>query len=191
MMKLTLNEGEGDRTFVASGTHFRGSIREKYTVFGRWDHRSRGGKIPVRLQIIYGAALHSTVLEGVYDPGENSLRGITATPTGGEFVLKRDPDFVRFYPAPSAINARERWRFCITVVLDYVRQQAWSSRRILRRIKDGKRYMELALKKSCGRDLIEDEMEEFLALLPGLYEADARFYASLIRINLSKIPVFP
>ena len=195
MIKFTLTKSERDRAFVASGEHFRGAVCERHTIVGHWSPHLRGRKTPVKLQIAYDTAFHSiVVLRGVYDPEENSLRGTTttlATNLEGEFVFKRDPDFVRFYPAPSVANVRELWNFALTSVLDRVRRQAWSSSHILKRAKDGRRLVELGVRICCGRDLTEDEAEELLTLLPGLYEADTRFYASLIRINMNKIPTFP
>jgi len=47
--------------------------------------------------------------------------------------------------------------------------------------------MELTLLAPYGRPPIGDRLTEFVALLPGLYEADTRFYASLNQIRLSHI----
>jgi len=144
----------------------------------------------VEFKITYkGASWNDTDLEGVFDPEENSLRG-TRKEWPCPFVLKRHPDYVRFLPSPYGINARERWNFALKSVLDRVRQQAWSSKRIFQRIKDGKRFMELTLMAPHGKPIIDGKLEEFTALLPGLYEADTRFYASLNKIKLSHIYIF-
>jgi len=108
----------------------------------------------------------------------------------GELVFKRDPDFVRLYPAPSLTDARARWEFAITSVLDSVRRQAWSSKRIFQRLKDGKRFRELILRQYYGRDWGADEVEEYYSLLPGMYETDAQFYASVINVKLSNTAIF-
>jgi hypothetical protein len=108
----------------------------------------------------------------------------------GEFVFKRDPDFIRFHPAPSTISARKRWEFVTTSVLDRIRREAWSSKQILKRLKNRRRYMELALRRFYGRSLNQEEERELLALFPGLYESDAQFYASLISIHLSNATIF-
>ena len=192
MIKLTLIKGDEGNTFAAAGTHYRYGQFMNYKITGRWSPPSEDGKIPVELKIIYITVTWDELeLTGVFDPEENSLRGITcasADEVTGEFLFKRDPDFVRFYPAPSVISARKRWEFATKAVLDRIRREAWSPAYVLKRIRDGKRYKDLSLRLYYGRALDEDELAEFLSLFPVLYEADARFYASLIRIHLSKTP---
>ena len=193
MIKFTFNKGEDENTFVTTGTHYRAGDHKRYEITGKWSPPSEDGKIPVELKIVYITTWADIEVTGVFDPEENSLRGTILIPTDGatgEFVFKRDPDFVRFYPAPSVINAAKRWEFAITSVLDGIRRKAWSPMYILKRIKDTKRYMESAIRlRYYGKELTTDETEEFLALFPILYEADTRFYASLIRINLSRTPI--
>ena len=145
-----------------------------------------------RLKISYSAMWAGIELTGVFDPEENSLRGTMLIPshgTTGEFVFKRDPDFVRFYPAPSITGARGRWEFIMRAVLDRIRRRTWSLGYFLRRMRDGKRYMELSLRHHYGRRLDWDEKKELFDLHLVLYEADVRFYASLIRIKLSETPI--
>jgi hypothetical protein len=193
MIKFTFSKGEDENSFVADGTHYRSGHRKNYKIAGKWSSPSEDGKIPVGLKISYITTWAAIELTGVFDPEENSLRGTMLIPNDGatgEFVFKRDPELVKFYPAPSIIDARKRWEFATTSVLDRIRREAWSPTYILKRIKDGKRYMKLALGLNYyGRDLTEDESAEFLALFPVLYEADTRFYASLISIDLSKTPI--
>jgi len=192
MIKLTFIRGDEGNTFTGTGTHYHYGPSKDYKITGKWSPPSEDGKIPVGLKIIYIAARTEYGLTGVFDPEENSLRGtmwIPADELTGEFVFKRDPDFVRFYPAPSVISARKRWEFATTSVLDRVRREAWSPAYVLKRIRDGKRYKELFLRLHYGRALGEDGSAEFLSLFPVLYEADARFYASLIRIHLSETPM--
>ena len=194
MFRITLTRGEVERTLLATGGHYRGSRYKSYKVTGHWSAISEGGKTPVELKFAYSAKdWANTELKGTFDPEESSLRGTIVMPNSnrsGEFVFKRDPDFVRLYPAPSAINARKRWEFAITSVLDRVRQEAWSSRYIHKRLKDRKRYMELVIRRYYGRNLTGDEEKELIALFPGFYEADAKFYASLVSIHLSKTIIF-
>jgi len=190
MMKFTFTKGEGERTFVATGAHYRYYEYQDYEVGGSWGLPSEDGKIPVEFKITYkGLYWNDTELKGEFDPEENSLRG-NLTELSYDFVFKRDPDYVRFLPSPSHIDARKRWKFALTSVLDRIRRQAWSPKRISQRIKDGKRFMELTLLAPYGRPPIGDQLDEFVALLPGLYEADARFYASLNQIKLSHIYSF-
>ena len=193
MIKFTFFKGEDENAFVASGTHYQSGMYKTYKITGKWSSPLEDGRIPVELKIVYISRWADVELTGFFDPEENSLRGIMVIPadgTTGEFVFKRDPEFVRLYPAPSVTNTRKRWEFATTAVLDRIRREAWSPMRILKRIKDGKRYMELALRLNyCGRELTWDEFTEFLALFPILYEADARFYASLINIKLGRIPI--
>ena len=195
MIKFTFCKGEDENTFTAAGTNYRSGIMfRNYEITGKWSPPSEdGGSIPVEFKITYNATWTDIELTGVFDPEENSLRGTVLTPTNGgtaEFVFKRDPDFVRLYPAPSVINARKRWEFATTLVLDRIRRKAWSPVRIFRRIKDGKRYMELVLRLGYyGRDLTQDEETDFDNLYPTFYEADTRFYASLLRIILSRTPI--
>ena len=194
MIRFTFSRGEGENVFVAAGAHYPSNKYENYTITGNWGPPSEDGKIPVELKMAYKTADWADAkLEGVFDPDENTLRGIVVIVPDeltGEFVFKRDPDFVRFYPAPSVINARKRWEFATTSVLDGVRQKAWSTRRILKKIRDGKRYMYLALRGYYGKGWREEEAEEFVNLFPGLYEADAQLYASLINIEVVKTPIF-
>ena len=193
MIKFNFDKGEDENTFTATGTHYRSGWYKNYKITGKWSPPSEDGKIPVELKIVYTSTWAEIELTGVFDPEENSLRGTMLIPNDGstgQFVFKRDPEFIRFYPAPSVINARKRWEFATTSVLDRIRRKTWSPVCILKRIKDGKRYMELAIMFShYGRDLTDDEKTEFFALFPVLYEADTRFYASLISIDMSKTPI--
>ena len=197
MIKLTLNKGEGENNFFAAGSHFRGSWYKHCKVTGNWSPKWENGKIPVEFRIVYGSMdtdWANAELRGLFDPTEGSLRGTTTMPNSiltGEFVFKRSPDFVRFYPAPSLIDARKRWEFATTSVLDRVRRQAWSFKQIHKKLRDGQRFVELTLRDSYyGMDLAMDEEEELLALFPALYEADAQFYASLIEFKRRENPSF-
>ena len=192
MIKFTLDKGEEENTIVATGTHYRCAGHRDYKITGKRSPPSEDGRILVELKIVYLDSRDEIELTGVFDPGENSLRGsalILSYGDMGEFVFKRDPDFVRFYPAPSVINARKRWEFATTSVLDRIRRKAWSLSYILKRARDGKRYMEFSLRFNYGKSLDGDEWLEFDALLSVLYEADARFYASLVRAKLSETPI--
>ena len=191
MMKFTLSKGEGERTFLAAGAHYRYTSYESYQITGTWGPPSEDGRIPVELKITYRRAgwLNRDV-KGVFDPEENSLRGTTSEKSWGGLVFKRDPDFVRFCPGPHATDACHRWRFVKTVILDRVRRQAWSSKQILKRLKDRKRLIELALKKQEG-SVTRDEIKESQNLTFGLREEDVRFYTSIIIVRLSKTIRFP
>lgn len=191
MVKLTLIKGDEGNAFTSTGVHYRCGQFINYKIIGKLSPPSEDGKIPVELKIVYTSRANFE-LTGVFDPEENSLRGtmrIPACKVTGEFVFKRDPDFVRLYPAPSVISARKRWEFATTAVLGRIRREAWSPAYVLKRIRDGKRYKDLSLRAYYGRTLDEDGLAEFLSLFSALYEADARFYASLIRINLSKTTI--
>ena len=153
---------------------------------------SDDGKLPVKFRFSCVALWVNIELTGVFDSEENSLRGITlssANGVKGEFVFKRNPDFVRFYPAPSVMNARKRWEFATASVFYDIHRNTWSPARIHKRIEDRKRYMDLALRHSYGRKLTEDEETKFYALPLVLHEADVRFYTSLISIHLSRTPI--
>ena len=191
MTKWTLNRGSEDNSIVGSGTHYDTGYHKLYTLTGTTG-ALEGGKMQVDLKVGYAAVWPDITMKGHFDLEENSVRGTLTMSDGtqGEFVFKRDPEFVRLYPAPSTTDALARWKFATTVVLDRIRRQSWSPTYILKRIKDGKRYMELALRDEYyGKELSEDESEEYCSLFSSLYEADARFYASLINIKLSKIPI--
>jgi hypothetical protein len=194
MMKFSLSKGEGERTFLATGAHYvSGTDYGDYQITGAWGPPSEDGKIPVDFKITYIIKDWSGVdLKGVFDPEENSLRPIaTSGEFPGEFVFKRDSDFVRFHPAPSIINARKRWEFSKTLVLDRVRRQAWSSKQILKKLKDGKRFIKLTLMRNSRTSMTRDEMQEHDALTFGLREEDVRFYNSIINVHLSKTIQFP
>lgn len=191
MIKWTLHRGCEENSIVASGANYRWGFRKTYTLTGK-SGPVEDGKMPVDLKINYASMWLSISMKGYFDLAENSLRGTMAMSDGtpGEFVFKRDPEFVRLYPAPSKINAGARWKFATTAILDNIRQKSWSPSYILKRIKDGKRYMKLAIRDEYyGKNLNDNETKEYNALLSSLYESDARFYASLINIELSKIPI--
>jgi hypothetical protein len=177
MMKFTFSKGKGEHTFVAAGSHFRDSWYKPYKVAGSWIPQPDGDKIPVEFKIMYALVdWKNTKLKGLFDPDENSLRGTMSAPISklkGEFVFKRDLDFVRLYPAPSVTNPHRRWEFITTSVVDHFHRQIWSRKRILRTINDGKHSVELTLKESqYGMDLPTEEEEELLALFPCLYKSD-------------------
>ena len=191
MIKWTLNRGGEENSLVASGTHYHSGYHKVYTLTGTTG-ALEAGKMRVDLKIGYAATWMGITMTGHFDPEENSLRGTIKMSDGtpGGFVFKRDPDFVRLYPVPSSIDARARWKFATTVILDRIRRESWSPSYILKRIKDGRRYMELALRDEYyGKELNDDESDEYVGLFSSLYEADARFYASLINIKLSKVPI--
>ena len=197
MFKLILRKGEDGHTLVGAGSRYRRGSYEDYEITGKWGPLREGGRIPVELEITHATIMGEPgdQLSGVFDPEENSLRGtlvdlgLSCTPE--EFVFKRDPDFVRFYPAPSITNASERWKFATKSVLDRIQRQAWSSKRISKRIKDSKRFIENAVGQHRESDRLSPEEEsEYLAALPGLYEADVELYASLIKVNVKKTTYF-
>ena len=191
MRDWTLNRGSGESSIVASGTHYQSGFHKVYTLTGTAGPLE-DGKMLVELRVSYSAGWQDITMTGHFDPEENSLRGVVTWVDGtlGEFVSKRDPDLVRLYPAPSVIDARARWKFATTVILDRIRRQSWSPSYILKRIKDGKRYMELALRDEYyGRGLNDEERDEYNTLLSSLYGADARFYASRINIKLGEVAI--
>ena len=191
MIKWTLNRGTEENSIAASGTNYHWGYHKTYTLTGTTGP-AEAGKIRVDLKINYASMWLSINMTGYFDLVENSLRGTMTMSNGalGEFVFKRDPDFVRLYPAPSTIDARARWKFATKVILDRLQRQSWSPSYILKRIKDGKRYMQLAIRDEYyGKNLDSDETDEYKDLLSSLYESDARFYASLINIELSKVPI--
>ena len=192
MFKLTFSKGEGGQTFVAAGSHYRNGLHRNYELTGNWSPPLEDGKIPVELEITYATTDTNIELSGVFDPEENSLRGTvgSAWHLAREFVFKRDPEFVRFYPAPFITDAGERWKFAITSVLDRVRRQAWSSERIFKWIKDLKRFMEITVMRSRGKNMSMLVESGYRAILPGLYEAEAELCASLINTNMSKTTLF-
>ena len=183
MIKWTLNRGSEENSIVASVTFYQSGLRVEYTGTGTAGPLENG-RMRVNLNIHCLNGWQEITMTGHFDPEENSLRGTAVWEEGdeGEFVFKHDPDFVRFYPAPSTIDARARWKYVTTVILDRIRRQSWSSSYVLKRIKDGKRYMELAVRE----DLSNDESDEFLSLVSSIYEADARFYTSRIKIKMSE-----
>jgi len=191
MIKWTLNRGNEGGSIVASGTQYHSGYHKTYTITGNTGPLE-GGRIRVDLKISYLALWLDISMTGYFDLEENSLKGITTTSDGtpGEFVFKRDPEYVRLYPAPATVDAEARWKFATTAILDRIRQRSWSPSYILGRITDGKRYMQLAIRDEYyGQELNDDEVDEYNDLLSSLYESDARFYASLINIKLSKVPI--
>ena len=191
MIKWMLNRGDGENSIIASGTQYDTGYYKAYTLTGITGPLE-GGRVPVDLKIDYAAVWMGITLTGHFDLEENSLRGAVRWENGslGDFVFKRNPDFVRLYPAPSTIDARARWNFATAVIGDRVqRQLRWPSY-ILKRIKDGKRYMELALRDDYyGKRLDDEERGQYNKLLSSLYETDARFYASRINVKLSEATI--
>ena len=199
MIKLTF-KGASEHRFFAFGAHYRRGKYENYRIIGNWAPSSADGTIPVQLKITYSTTDGDNIttdgdnieLKGTFNPKLNTLRGTSYMPFSkrtGEFVFKRDPDIVRFLPAPSTMTARRWWRFATTSVLDDVRREASSLMRINKRIKDMERFMELTLIESYyGIDLDVDEEDELLLLFLDLDEADVRFCASLMAIHLRNPP---
>lgn len=180
MTKYTFSKGEGEGTFVFVWEDYEyGRYWERKTT-GTWSPPSEDGRIPLEMKVG-----DEVVARATFDPEENSIRGTAEYE--GEFVFKRDPDFVRFYPAPCTLNARTRWEFAMVSVLDRVRQQAWSLKRILKKMKDGKRFME-SIQRNYTLEV--EKHEELSSLFSGLYEADAQFYRSLVRLRLVEITLF-
>jgi len=193
MITLTLTRGAGENSLAASGTHYWADYHKTFTVTGKSGTPEEDGKITVDLKFVYVAIWIDAELTGKFDPEEKSLRGTIkfgSSVITGDFVFKRSPDLVRFYPSPSTITARKRWEFATTAVLDRIRRDSWSPAYILQRIKDGKRYMEMSIRHShYGRRLDSDEDNEYYKLYSTLLAGDARFYASLITIKLAAIPI--
>ena len=191
MIVLTLSRGGEENSITASGTHYRSGYHKTYTLTGTTG-TLEGGQMQVDMTIEYVTTWGGLAMAGYFDPGENSIKGILtfSDGTSGEFVFKRNPDFVRLYPAPSTIDARARWKFATKVILDRIQRRSWSPSYILKRIKDGKRYMDLSLRYDYyGKKLDGDESDEYYDLISSLYDTDARFYTSLINIKLSKVPI--
>ena len=193
MIALTLNRGDGENFLTATGTHHMAGYHKSFTVTGKSGIPEKDGKIPIVLKFVYVAIWKDSELTGKFDPEEQSFRGTVTFGTErdpGEFVFKRNPDFVRFYVSPSSVTARKRWGFATKVVLDRIRRDAWSPPYFVQRIKNGKRYMEMSIRGfHYGRALSEDEFKEFLELFSTLRVEDARFYASLITIKLADVPI--
>ena len=193
VITLILNRGAGENSLAASGTHHLAGHHKTFTVTGKSGTPEEDGKIPVELKFVYVAIWVDTELRGKFDPEEKSLKGTIKFGTGGvtgEFVFKRNPDFVRFYPSPSTITARKRWEFATMAVLDKIRRNSWSPTYLLQRIKDGKRYMELSIRYNYyGKYLNDDEDKEYSSLYSSLLAGDARLYASLITIKLAAVPI--
>ena len=191
MMKWTLERGSAENEIVASGTHYHSGIQKTYTLNGTTGDLD-SGRVRVDLTIHYRGLWSDISMSGYFDLEANSVKGTMMMSNGnrGEFAFKRDPDLVRLYPAPSTIDAKARWKFAKAVILDRIRRKSWSLSYILKRIKDGERYMELAIRiEYYGKRLNYDEYKEYDDLLASLYEADSRFYASVIKKNVSKIPI--
>jgi len=191
MIMLTLSRGSEGNSITASGTHYRSGYHKTYTLTGTTG-TLEDGQMQVDMTVEYMATWSHLALAGYFDPEENSIKGTLTFSDGipGEFVFKRNPDFVRLYPAPSIIDARARWRFATKVILDRIQRRSWSPSYILKRIKDRKRYMDLSLRYDYyGKKFDGDESDEYKDLVSSLYETDARFYASLINIKLSKVPI--
>ena len=193
LITLTLTRGEDENSLVASGTHYRAGYYKTFTITGKFGTAEDDGKVPVDLKFVYVAIFSDVVLTGKFDPEEKSLRGTTKfglSTAAGDFVFKRNPDFVRFYPSPSTITPRKRWEFAITAILDKIRRCSWSPTYILQRIRDGKKYVEWSIRENhYGRNLSADEEREYYNLYPTLLAGDARFYASLITTKLASVPI--
>jgi len=193
VITLTLTPGEGENSLAASGTHYRAADHKIFTVTGKFGTPEEDGKIPVEFKFVYAAIYVGVDLKGKFDPEENSLRGtfkLSSRPVAGDFVFKRSPDFVRFYPSPSIMTPRKMWEFAIMAVLDKIRRDSWSPRYLLQRIKDGKKYVELSIRANhYGRDLDADEQQEYSRLFSTLLAGDGRFYACLIETKLAAVPI--
>ena len=190
MITLTLTRGEDESSLAASGTCYDGGHHKTFTIAGNFGIPEEDGKVPLELSFVC-VGTFCGMFTGKFDPEEKSLRGSSTPGQGSDvIVFKRSPYFVRFYPSPPTITARRRWEFAMATVLDKIRRDSWSPAYILRRIKDGKRYMELSIRKRYyGRKLNAGEREEYSKLLSALFPGDPRFYASLIRTKLVDVPI--
>jgi hypothetical protein len=191
MVKWTLHRGIEENSILATGAKYFAGYCKAFEIAGTVKP-FEGGKMRVDLKINYAAMWLGINMTGCFDQDENSLRGTISMSDGtrGEFVFKRDPDFVRLYPAPSTVDARARWKFATAAVLDRIRRQSWSPSYILGRIKNRKRYMRLAIRDEYYRRPLDDnETDEYDDLLSSLDENNAWFYASLINIKLSEVPI--
>jgi len=191
MITLTLIPGDGENSLAASGTHYRGGDHKAFTVTGKFGTPEEDGRIPVDLKFVYVIIWPDVELKGKFDPGEKSLRGsMEFRRATGDFVFKRSPDFIRFYPSPSTMTTRKRWEFAITAVLDRIRRDSLSPTYLVQRIKDGRKYMDMAIRaRYYGKDLSADEEEEFRRLFSTLLAGDGRYYASLIAVKLASVPL--
>ena len=145
------------------------------------------------LKFVYTESWPEIELEGKFDPEERSLRGTLKLYSGmitGDFVFKRSPDFVRFYPSPSTTTARKRWEFATKAVLDKIRRESWSPAYLLQRIKDGKRYMDITIRtRYYGKPVDAEDDEEYNRLFTTMLAGDAQFYASLITVKLAAVVI--
>ena len=191
MITLTLTRGEGENSLAASGTRYQGALHETFTVIGKLGAVEEDGKTPIGLKFIYAESWGEAELEGKFDPEEKSLRGTLKLYSGmalGAFVFKRSPLFVRFYPSPSTMTARKRWEYATKVVLDKIRRESWSPAYLLQRIKDGKRYMDIAIRmRYFGKPVDHDDEEEYTRLFTTMLAGDAQFYASLITVKVAAV----
>ena len=135
MIRLAFNRGEEENAFVAAGAHSDRSMAKDYKIVVKRSPPLEDGRIPMEFKISYATTWADIELTGAFDPKENSLRGTMLIPfygTTGEFVFKRDPDLVKFYPAPSITGARERWEFATKSVLDRIRRKIPLRKRLQR-----------------------------------------------------------
>jgi hypothetical protein len=193
MLTFTLSEGAGERKLVADSKGYVHGEHKEEKFIGTWAPPSEDKKVAIDLDVTKDTTRPGFIkLKGSFDPKEDSLRGDVVLSSGeeiGEFVFKRDADFVRFYPAPSKVNASTRWEFALRSVRDRVSRQAWSSDRILKRIEIGKQFMELLLKFHCGMGTQDDETA-YHDLSFGFDEADVQFYDFMVKASLSKTVIF-
>jgi hypothetical protein len=193
MITLTLTRGRSENSLAASGKHYRSGHHKTFTVTGKSGTPEEDGMIPVDLKFVYVAIWVDAELTGKFDPEERSLRGMLRLGCGthiGDFVFKRSPEFVRFYPSPSTITARKRWEFATTAVLDRIRRDSWSLAYALQRLRDGKKYMKMSIRRDYyGKRLTADEEKEYHQLFSTLLAGDARFYASMIIAEIEAVPI--
>jgi hypothetical protein len=193
MITFTVSKGAGERELVGDTKGYIHGEHKEEKFIGNWSPPSGDGRISIELEVTVdtmGPALIK--LKGFFNPEDQSFRGevVLSSDEGiGEFVFKRDADFLRFYPAPSEVNAHTSWEFAMRSVLYRVGRRAWSAERILHRIDVGKRFMELLLKFHCGMGTQDDE-KAYHDLSFGFDEEDVQFYDFMVKASLGKTVIF-
>lgn len=194
LITLTLARGGSENSLAASGTYCSPYSHSEttYTVTGKFGTPEEDGRTPMGLTFIHPPPYLDTELEGKFDPEEKSLRGTFKYYSGmftGDFVFKRIPDFLRFYPPPATTTALKRWRFATMVVLDKIQRDSCSPTHLLQRVKDGRRYMELSIRaRHYGKVLDTYDEAEYSKLFTTL-AGDAQFFASLIPPRLAGVVI--
>jgi hypothetical protein len=185
-------DAEGHATFSAAGMNMDGT---SLVVQGRVQD---GSETPIISFSIKVGGQSTEYYHGpVYPSGASSviIFGLSANPlenTGQAVISRTAEDILRLRPSPKAFRDNKvgtLWDYAIKAVRDGVRRSRLSPSYVAERRAVRQRFLHLAKRgRHCGRPLSILETRELLYITQRLRWVDARFYMSMIQLDLQENP---